>query len=81
MKYSFTSRFIRSYHRFPQNIQKKFDKQLSHLLRDLKHPSLRAKKFNEATGIWQARVDQSIRFYFLIEQDTYILLDIKSHTK
>ncbi len=81
MKYSFTHRFIHSYQDFPKTSQKKFDKQLHHLLTNLKHPSLRAKKFNEALGIWQARVDRSIRFYFLVEDDTYILLDIKSHGK
>lgn len=79
MKYSFTRRFIHSYHNFPSNTQKKFDKQLKHLLENIRHPSLKAKKFNEEKEIWQARVDREIRFYFLIEEDVYILLDIKKH--
>lgn len=81
MKYSFTSRFIRSYHTFPVNIQKKFNKQLKYLLDNLKHPSLRTKKFDKEKGIWQSRVDKGIRFYFLIEGDTYIILDIQHHSK
>lgn len=81
MRYSFTKRFIRSYHDFSSDIQLKFDKQLGFLLQDLKHPSLKAKKYDEETSIWQARVDRSVRFYFLIEEDVYILLDIKHHPK
>lgn len=81
MKHAFTPHFIRSYRKFPPSIKQKFDKQLSHLLEKLTHPSLHAKKFDENLGIWQARVDRSIRFYFLIREDTYILLDIRSHAK
>lgn len=81
MIYSFTPRFQRSYQVFDQSVQKKFDKQLEFLLKNLTHPSLHAKKFDEARGIWQARVDRSIRFYFLIENHAYILLDITKHAK
>jgi plasmid maintenance system killer protein len=51
------------------------------LLSDLRHPSLRAKKHDEARGIWQARVNAGWRFYFTIEGDTYYLLDIIPHPK
>lgn len=81
MIYSFAPRFLRSYRAFDKVIQKKFDKQLAYLLKNLTHPSLHAKKFDETRGIWQARVDRSIRFYFLIEHDVYILLDITKHSK
>ena len=30
------------------------------------HPSLHAKKYDESTGLWQARANQSWRFYFTI---------------
>lgn len=81
MKYSFTSKFIRSYRKFPLSTQEKFDKQLKYLLSDIKYPSLHAKKYDETTGVWQARVDRSIRFYFLIADEMYILLDIQHHPK
>lgn len=48
---------------------------------DLRHPSLRAKKYDEARQIWQARVNRSWRFYFIIQGDSYLLLDIMSHPK
>lgn len=73
--------FKESLKKFSPEVRNKFYKQVSFLLRDLRHPSLRAKKYEEARGIWQARVDRNIRFYFLIEGNTYILLDIRTHPK
>jgi len=79
MKLEYTPRFNRNFKQFPKSVRAKFYKQISFLLHDLRHPSLRAKKYEESTGTWQARVDKRIRFYFIIEKDTYILLDIKYH--
>jgi len=49
--------------------------------RNLRHPSLRAKKYNEAEDIWQARVNRDWRFYFTIQGDTVIIRDIIPHPK
>lgn len=76
-----TSRFDRDFADAPANVQRAFEKQLALLLQDLRHPSLRAKKYDEARGIWQARVTRSWRFYFLMEGDTYTLLVIRAHPK
>ncbi|MFA5831200.1 MAG: hypothetical protein WC878_05215 [Candidatus Paceibacterota bacterium] len=81
MRYEFTAKFIKSYHSFSADVQLKFDKQLGYLLKNIKHPSLHAKKYDESEDIWQARIDQSIRFYFIISDDVYILLNIKNHPK
>lgn len=59
MRHEFTLKFTKSYHSFSGDIQLKFDKQLGYLLKNIKHPSLHAKKFDEAEGIWQARVDKN----------------------
>jgi len=74
-----TQRFLRSYHKVPQQRQTQFDKQLVFLLSNIRHPSLRAKIVDESKRIWQARVDGGWRFYFQIEGDTYYLLDITPH--
>jgi hypothetical protein len=42
---------------------------------------LQAKKYDEARGIWQARVTRSWRFYFTIEDDIYTLRTIRAHPK
>ena len=76
-----TRRFLDEYNAAPAAIQRAFRKQLAFLLRDLRHPSLRAKKYDDVGGIWQARVTRSWRFYFTIEGDSYILRTIREHPK
>jgi plasmid maintenance system killer protein len=46
-----------------------------------RHPSLRAKKFEEGRNYWQARVNREWRFYFAIENDTYHILKLTPHPK
>jgi mRNA interferase RelE/StbE len=81
MRRDYTERFLRSYGNAPARTQRTFDKQAAYLAHDIRHPSLRAKKYNEAHDIWQARVNQDWRFYFQIKGDAYILLDIMKHPK
>ncbi|HET6204596.1 MAG TPA: hypothetical protein VFI25_17525 [Planctomycetota bacterium] len=81
MEARYTDRFRRSYRAAPEPVRKTFERRLGLLLGDLRHPSLRAKKYDEARDVWQARVDRSWRFYFTIEEDTYVLLDITPHPK
>ena len=47
------------------------DRRVALLLQDLRHPSLRAKKYDEARDLWQARATGSWRFSFQIEGDAY----------
>lgn len=65
----------------PHSSKKRFYKQSRLLLENLRHPSLRAKKYDEARDIWQARVTRDWRFYFKIVADTYYLIDIIPHPK
>lgn len=81
MKHIFLKGFTEGLESLPASIKKKFFKQLRFLIQDIGHPSLRAKKYDERRGTWQARVDRNYRFYFLIERDTYVLLAIRRHTK
>ena len=72
-----TRHFDRAYAKAPADIQRAFLKQAGFLLADLQHPSLRAKKYDAVR--WQARVTRDWRFYFRIEGDTYLLLDMIRH--
>lgn len=81
MKSRFSKKFLNELDGFPILIEKKFRKQLKFLLSDIRHPSLRIKKYDEAQDIWQARVDNNVRFYFKIEGDAYVLINIKYHPK
>lgn len=77
----YTERFLRSYKNAPPVVQQSFDRRASLLIKNLRHPSLRAKKYDETHDIWQARVNGGWRFYFRIEGDTYHLIDIIAHPK
>jgi hypothetical protein len=62
-------------------VQNAFYKQLRFLVQDLKHPSLRAKKYDEAKDIWQARVNRAWRFYFKIDGNTCLITNVIPHPK
>ena len=81
MRPYFSERFVRSYTSAPPAIQQAFDRKLDLLLHNLRHPSLRAKKYDEPRDIWQGRVNEGWRFYFRIVGDTYELIDIIAHPK
>jgi len=76
-----TTHFERNYAKAPQQVQRAFDKQSLLLLQDLHHPSLRAKKYDESHGLWQARVNKDWRFYFLIRNNWYLIVNIIPHPK
>ncbi len=81
MNLRYDSSFEATYERAPTRIQKAMDKQSILLKQNLRHPSLHAKKYDESSGLWQARVTKGWRFYFTIEGDTYLLHDIRHHPK
>jgi hypothetical protein len=81
MQLLYTERFRRSYADAPLRVQNKCDKQLALLAQNLRHPSLRAKKYDETRDIWQGRVNAGWRFYFKIEGNSYYLLDVIPHPK
>ena len=81
MRIDFTDRVLDAMEDAPPAVRKAFRKQLRFLAENLHHPSLRAKKYDEARDIWQARVNDSWRFYFTIERDVYHLHEIRVHPK
>jgi len=81
MRLLYTERFRRSYLDAPAAVRRAFDRRAEFLAHNLRHPSLRAKKYDEARDIWQARVNDGWRFYFQLKEDAYILLDIIPHPK
>ena len=76
-----TERLRKSYAAAPPEVRKAFDKQSRFLLQNLNHPSLRAKKYDESRGVWQARVNKDWRFYFTIQTDAYVIVGLTRHPK
>lgn len=79
MKLVFTARAEQDYYNLSPKLRAQADKQLDQLVRDLRYPSLHAKKYDERRDIWQARISRDYRVFFLVEGDTYILLAIRKH--
>jgi mRNA-degrading endonuclease RelE of RelBE toxin-antitoxin system len=81
MKVYFTPRADRDYDDLSTRLQRTVDKQLNFLVLNIRHPSLRAKKYDEANDVWQGRVNDDYRFYFRIVEDEYRILRIVPHPK
>ena len=81
MRLEHTLQIRRELQKFPREIREDFYKQAEFLSNNIRHPSLRAKKYDEARDIWQARVTSNVRFYFRIQGNTYLLLSIRKHPK
>jgi len=79
MKTETTRPFDRDYADLPEKIKDQADKQLTRLLSNPRHPSLRLKKMEGYTGIWEGRISRAYRFTFQIEGDTYLLRRIGTH--
>lgn len=81
MKFRLTDKAERDYNALLPSFQARVDKQLALLLQNLRHPSVQAKKYDEARDLWQGRVTRDYRFYFQIDGDTYVILAITKHPK
>jgi mRNA interferase RelE/StbE len=79
MNIQLTPRAKRDYADLSPRLQRAVDKQLNFLLQNIRHPSLRAKKYDEANDVWQARVNDDYRFYFRIVDDEYRITTIIPH--
>ncbi|KAF0236692.1 MAG: hypothetical protein FD167_4514 [bacterium] len=81
MRFLLSGRAKRDYQKLTKALQKAADKQLALLLKNLMHPSLRAKKYDETRDIWQGRISENYRFYFRINDDVYEIVTILKHPK
>lgn len=81
MKVLYTPHFKKCFKSLPKEVKKKFKRQIHFLLENLRHPSLKCKRYDGKQRIWQARIDRYYRFYFLLKGDTYVLLEVKPHPK
>ena len=81
MRVAYSAAVTETLQNVPVAVRKAFYKQVKLLEQNLRHPSLRAKKYDEARDRWQARVSKDWRFYFTISDGTYHILKLIPHPK
>lgn len=69
----YSDEFVKKINRLPQDIQQLTIKQLALLLENPRHPSLKTKKREGHTNLWQGRISRAYRFLFEIGRDHYFL--------
>ncbi|MFH0925618.1 MAG: hypothetical protein V1872_08320 [bacterium] len=80
MKIKTTKKFDKDYACLPKKIKDLLDEKLKFFFENQRHPSLRVKKMEGHTNIWEASINMQYRFTFEIYEDsTYILRRIGSH--
>ncbi|MEK7398969.1 MAG: type II toxin-antitoxin system RelE/ParE family toxin [Candidatus Poribacteria bacterium] len=79
MQIKTTKIFENDYLNLSEEIKERANKQLSFLLKDPHHPSLRLKKIKGKDNIWEARITQNYRITFQIDGDICLLRRIGKH--
>ena len=81
MRIEISTQATKDFEALPKNVQQQADKQISYLVKNIRHPSLRAKKYKGVKNKWQARINDDYRFYFWIHEDIYFIVSIIKHPK
>jgi mRNA-degrading endonuclease RelE of RelBE toxin-antitoxin system len=81
MRVELTRRAARDLDNLPPRLQNTALKQFEFLTNDIRHPSLRAIKYEGIEDVWQGRGNRDYRFFFKIEDETYLVLTIGPHPK
>jgi len=79
MKIAFTAPFLNDYKDLSLRLQEQADKQITRLIENPKHPSLRINKMEGHHSIWEARVTKGYRMTFEIKNDTFLLRRVGTH--
>jgi mRNA-degrading endonuclease RelE of RelBE toxin-antitoxin system len=76
----YSENFKEQFRKLPASLQKKFLKQLKFLLKDFRHPSLRARKM-AGLDRFEARIDKGNRFTYMVVGQEIWFLTIGPHDK
>jgi len=79
MELFFSKRFQKDYKKLSKNIQKRTDIKLDFLLQDIRHPSLRIKKFRKYRDIFELSITMQYRCLFSIKSNVCSLQRIGKH--
>ena len=73
------STFKKDYGKLPLEIREKVDKQLTFLLSNRDHPSLKLHPLRGTKGIWEGYIDYHYRFTFEVNGEFYVLRKVGTH--
>lgn len=79
MNVVFAENLKKHFKRLPKHIKRKANRQFIILSRNLRHPSIRAKKVKGFSDVWEGRIDRFYRFVFTIEKDTITIIRVGPH--
>jgi mRNA-degrading endonuclease RelE of RelBE toxin-antitoxin system len=79
LKLTLTERFKKSALELDPKIRETLKKQIARLASDPRHPSLRVKKIRGTRSIFEARVNQAVRFTFEYGGKHEIILRVVGH--
>lgn len=74
-----TERFVKAYQGLQPDLRERVNKTLRLLAADWRHPSLRLKKMQGQSDIWEARVDRDHRLTLELHEDTLLLRNVGKH--
>lgn len=69
--------FIDAYNQLTREERQQVDARLRLLAENPRHPSLRARKWNN--DIWYARASRDLRLVYEVHEDYYFLIDVGHH--
>ncbi len=79
MRLFYSERFHRAYGELDNNQAESVKKALRLLTSNPRHPSLRVKKIQGTTDIWEARASRSLRLTFEMHGDLILLRNVGAH--
>jgi len=79
MTLTYEPSFLRDYASLPESVRRRAEKQIRLLLQNPRHPSLRARKIQGSTDIYEARVTEAYRMTYKIAGEALRLRRIGAH--
>ena len=79
MQLLYTERFQRAFADLDDEQAESVKKALRLLTANLRHPSLRIRKMQGTTDIWEARASRSLRLTFELRNDVILLRNVGAH--
>lgn len=79
MNVVFSENLKKRFKRLPEHIKRKTNRQFLMLSQNLRHPSIRTRKLEGFSDVWEGRIDRFYRFIFVIKKETITVIRIGPH--